>query len=54
MTLDRTDGLNANICQSIVGQMEVIERHVIGLPADRDLLFAESAYLAAPGPGIAR
>lgn len=54
MTHDRTDGLNANICQSIVGQMEVIARLVIGPPADRDLLFAESAYLAPPGPGIAR
>ena len=54
MTLHRTDGLDVNICQSIAGLMDVIERLVIGPPADRDLLFAESAYLAAPGPGIAR
>ena len=54
MTLDRTDGLNANICPSIVGQTDVIARLVIGPPADCDLLFAQSAYLAPPGPGIAR
>ncbi len=54
MTHDRTDGLDVNICQSIAGPMDVIERLVIGPPADRDLHFEERAYLAPLDPGIAR
>jgi len=54
MTLDRTDGLNVNICQSIAGQMEVIERLVIGFPADCNLHFEGSTYVAPLEPGIAR
>jgi hypothetical protein len=43
MTLDRIDGLNAMICQSTVGQMDVIERLITGPPANGKHLVDASA-----------